>query len=231
MQLGLFVTNLITVKGIKTQTANQYVSHVIKTWIEERRITHSDDVRTPYLATIIDGFERIGRVGKPIRDETRIALTYPLLLIAIRIIDEQYSEQEEQRIALRAAFATGYGLSLRPGEYLKLFDERRLDEQALTGNVSLWWGDTHFDAHEVERFPTRPADRLTLAVDFLKNDQLGKGLPRALAKAPRAVFCCLTAIEGGFSRILEPTLLSARSASEFGGKILFRLRAFKTGLI
>ena len=195
MQLGLFVTNLITVKGIKPQTANQYVSHVIKTWIEERRITHSDDVRTPYLATIIDGFERIGRVGKPIRDETRIALTYPLLLIAIRIIDEQYSENEEQRIAIRAAFALGYGLSLRPGEYLKLFDERRPDEQALTGNVSLWWGNIHFDAHEAEKFPTGPADRLTLAVDFLKNDQLGKGLPRALAKAPRAVFCCLTAIE------------------------------------
>jgi len=195
MQLGLFVTNLITVKGIKTQTANQYVSHVIKTWIEERRITHSDDVRTPYLATIIDGFERLGREGKPIREETKIPLTYPLLLIAIRVIDEQYSQQEEQRLAIRAAFALGYGMSLRPGEYLKLFDERRPDEQALAGNVSLWWGDTHYDAHEVDKFPTGPASRLTLAVDFLKNDQLGKGLPRALSRTSRATFCCLTAIE------------------------------------
>ena len=195
MQLGLFVTNLITVKGIKPQTANQYVSHVIKTWIEERQITHSDDVRTPYLATIIDGFERMGRVGKPIREETKIPLTYPLLLIAIGVIDEQFSRQEEQRLAVRAAFAMGYGLSLRPGEYLKLFDERRPDEQALAGNVSLWWGETHFDAHEVDKFPPGPASRLTLAVDFLKNDQLGKGLPRALAKTSRATFCCLTTIE------------------------------------
>jgi hypothetical protein len=36
----------------------------------------------------MDGVERIGQVGKPIRDEIIIALTYPLLLIAIRLTDE-----------------------------------------------------------------------------------------------------------------------------------------------
>ena len=130
------------------------------------------------------------------RDAVRIPMTYPILLVAIAAIDRQYQFIEEQRLALRAALAVGYSMSLRPGEYLKLFDERRLDEQALAGNVSLWWGDqTHFDAHEVKKFPKKPATRATLAVDFIKNDPLGKGLPRALSVAPGVEFCCLTAIE------------------------------------
>ena len=91
MQIGLFVTILITVKGIKIQTVDHYASHVIERWIKERQITHSDDVCTPYLVPTI-GFERVGRVVKLIRDEAKIALTYPLLLTVIRVTDEQDSE-------------------------------------------------------------------------------------------------------------------------------------------
>ena len=92
IQLGLFVTNLITVKNIKPATANQYLSHVIKTWIEDRKITHGEEVRTP--------------------------MTYPILLVAIAAIDRQYQFIEEQRIALRAASMKG-GLTNRhwPGTY------------------------------------------------------------------------------------------------------------------
>ena len=64
------------------------------------------------------------------------------------------------RRAIQDALAVGYGLSLRPGEYPKLLDER-LDEHAPSGNVSIWWRNTHFDAHEVDRFPSGPDDRLT----------------------------------------------------------------------
>ena len=118
IQLGLFVTNLITVKNIKPATANQYLSHVIKTWIEDRKITHGEEVRTPYLAGIINGFLRMDRAEKPMRNAVRIPMTYPILLVAIAAIDRQYQFIEEQRIALRAASMKG-GLTNRhwPGTY------------------------------------------------------------------------------------------------------------------
>ena len=205
-QVGLFVTHLITVTNTSPATANQYISHVVKSWIDSRTIRNANEVRTPYLASIIAGFERKARVGNPIKDKASIPLTYPLLLEAVKAIDKKYAGSPAMAVAMKAAFALGYGCSLRPGEYLKLQVERELDEQVCAGNIGFWWGDTHIPASKSRTFPKRNADRMTLAVDFLKNDQRGKGLPRALARAPSPTeFDCMIAIEKFVrSRELDP---------------------------
>ena len=66
-------------------------------------------------------------------------------------------------------------------------------------------------------FPAGPADTFSLLVDFLKQDQSGKGMPRAVARTKVAVpFCCVGAIEAyARSRSLKRTdpLLMMRDPS------------------
>ena len=196
-QVELFVSHLVTVEMVSPRTADQYVSHVVRRWIEERSIVSSEVVRTRYLAIIIEGFEKKKRKGHPMRDSAKIPLTYPLLIEAVKAINLKYGVSSDDAISLRAAFAIGYGCSLRPGEYLLLpANDKDTDEQICADHINFWWDEDHYNATQPQKFPRKRCDKLSMAIDFIKNDQLGKGLPRALAKAPIGeTFCCLTAIE------------------------------------
>ncbi len=165
--------------------------------MEDRVIPNTAAIRTPYLASIIDGFTRQDAVAQPLRDKATIPLSYPLLMCAIRATNEVFKHRAEYAHAVRAAFALGYCMSLRPGEYLMMYDERGANEQLCAGNATFWWGDdTHFTATEPWNFPTRKATRMTMSIDFVKNDPLGKGLPRAVSRAPlTSAICCLGVIE------------------------------------
>ena len=160
--------------GAAPSTANQYISHIVKGWVETKYIRSPNEVRTAYLASIVDGFTRQADVGKPLQDRASIPMTYPLVLEAVKAIDRVYAEDYETATAMRAAFAIGFGCSLRPGEYLKLQDTRENFEQLCAGNVHFWWGDYAIPETQPERFPNAHADRLSMSVDFLKNDPRGK---------------------------------------------------------
>ena len=189
---------MVEVIKVRPRTADSYLSHAIKDLVAQREISHPDQVRTPYVAGVLRGLKRTHESIEPVRDRVRIPLTFPLLLTAVQKVKEMYPSNPDVRKPLLAALALAYGISLRPGEYLKLNgrNARRPDEMAQVQHAYLWWGDTPINVADRHKFPKRPATRFTLLIDFVKNDPTGKGMPRAIAQAPKgAPFSCLAAIE------------------------------------
>ena len=179
------------------ETANSYLSHVIKQSVERRTIPNSESIRTDYLGGVLEGFRRTHTDNRPQRERVRIPLTYPLLLTAISITEKLWSSLPAAHAAITAALALGYGCSLRPGEYLTSTQRSRFPSKTVTASrVFLWWGTQPHALSEPESFPSGPADRVTVSLTPTKNDPYGKGMPRAVSRAPSgAQFCCVAAIE------------------------------------
>ena len=133
----------------------------------------------------------------PARERTRVPFTYSVVLEAVKLVDRTFGDKAD-RLAMRAAIAVAYGLSLRPGEYLKMSGnaERKPQEQAQASHACLWWDGHAYPITRPDQFPPGPAQYFTLRVDFLKQDQTGKGMPRSLAAPTKPVdFSCVQAIE------------------------------------
>ena len=95
--------------------------------------------------------------------------------------------------ALRAAIALGYGLSLRPSEYL-VVSRPVSDDRYVNASMSffLWSGWLQpINICDVALNHPGPPDVFLTFLDFIKNDARGKGGPRAMAADPHrdAVFC------------------------------------------
>ena len=108
------------------------------------------------------------------------------------------------KLALKAALGLAYGLSMRPGEYLKLSGaaERKPQEQALASHAFIWWDGQAHPVTAPQNFPKGPAQFFTLRVDFLKQDQTGKGMPRAVAAPSQPCeFSCVAAFENYFRAV------------------------------
>ena len=113
-------------------------------------------------------------------------------------VNSIYPTNRDARLPILAALALAYGISLRPGEYLKVSgrNARKPEEMAQVCHAFLWWGDKPYNVADRHLFPKQAATRFTLMIDFVKNDPTGKGMPRAVARAPKSSpFCCMTAIE------------------------------------
>ena len=131
----------------------------------------TDDVRTPFNRGVLRGPKRKYDEAQPARERTRIPFSYPLLLGAVRIVDSLIGDASDRR-AFKAALALAYGLSLRPGEYLRMSGaaERRPQEQALASHAFLWWDGRAYPVTEPHTSPRTPAQHFTLRVDFLKQE-------------------------------------------------------------
>ena len=192
-----FLVYLVDVVGVSPQTANCYLSHAIRRTVGARGIVDNTAIRTNFTKGVLRGLSRSHDRSHPVRDRTRVPLTYSLVVTAVDVINGLFGNPSN-RIVMHAALAVAYGLSLRPGEYLAMSGnaERALDEQALAGAAYLWWNGKAYSICDPHNFPPGPADTFTLLVDFLKQDQSGKGMPRAVARPTTAVpFCCVGAIE------------------------------------
>ena len=103
-------------------------------------------------------------------------------------------------LAMHAAIALAFGLSLRPGEYL--FDDTKdplpLSHQVNTTNSFFVFGDDAINVCDVHLFPIGVTpDVFFTMLDHLKNDQSGVLGPRAVAANPHSSqtqFCCVVAL-------------------------------------
>ena len=195
--VAAFLAYLVTVVGVAPQTADSYLTHVLKRAVATRALASTDHIRTLYNRGVIRGLKRAHDDANPARDRTRIPLTYPLVVGAAKTIDSIIGDARD-KLALKAALGLAYGLSMRPGEYLKLSGaaERKPQEQALASHAYLWWDGQAYPVTAPQNFPKGPAQFFTLRVDFLKQDQTGKGMPRAVAAPSRQCeFSCVAALE------------------------------------
>ena len=180
-------------------TNSCYLSHALKRAISERRIPDTEEIRTLYTRGVLRGLKRKHDVEHPARESTRVPLSFALVLTAVQVVDECIGNADD-RLSLKAALALAYGrgLSLRPGEYLKMNgdSQRANHEQSLAKHAYLWWDGKAYSVTEPETFPNRPAQHFTLRFDFLKQDQTGKGMPRAVSQPiANDGFTCVSAIE------------------------------------
>ena len=198
LNAAAFLAYAVTELGVAADTANSYLSHVIKQAVERRSVPNSDSIRTNYVGGVLEGLRRANPTDqRPQRERVRIPMTYPLLLTAVSITEKLWGSMPLARNAITAALALGYGCSLRPGEYLTSKPRNRITPKTVAASrVFLWWNTQSYALSEPERFPGGPADRVTVTLTSTKNDPYGKGMPRAISRAPDgAQFCCVAAIE------------------------------------
>ena len=161
-------------------TANSYLSHVIKRAMERRILPNSETIRTDYVGGVLEGLRKTSASSTPQRQRVRIPMTYPLLLTAVAITEKLRFVQPAAHAAITAALALGYGCSLRPGEYLVTGSQRGKSKMVSASKVFLWWDRRPFALSDAANFPKGPADRVTVTLDSTKNDPYGKGMPRGV---------------------------------------------------
>jgi len=148
---------------------------------------------------LLDGYTAKDDAGIPIRLRQKIPITYPLACTMYRLAGEMHTGAK--RLALRAALAMAYGLSLRPGEYLVMEEVTPLTHQANASDCFFVFNDDEcVCVCDPQLYPEgrTPSFFLCMFV-HLKSDKKGEGGPRAVGAAhsltPTGFCCVLTLFE------------------------------------
>jgi hypothetical protein len=103
---------------LSSATISQHISHVIMFLTINRVLRDSSTVRLPALRFQLDGYAREDRIGRPQRLCVKIPVTYEIVVEFVHEIANFVPAASALWWALRAAIGLGFGLSLRPNEYL-----------------------------------------------------------------------------------------------------------------
>jgi hypothetical protein len=206
--------------GLMATTIQGYLSHVSYSLVSAGVIQSSDVIHTALMTLMVRGYANADSVGRPLRLVIKIPMTFSILLRFLDAVDARFPLVEVSHglfsrpplwLALRAAVALGFLLSLRPSEYLEVSRVVRDDQYANAALAFFVWivgGVQRFvRVWDVESYlPSSPAYFLVF-LDSVKNDARGKGGPRAGALNPRPnpPFCCVSALLN-FFRAYPPAL-------------------------
>jgi hypothetical protein len=182
----MFAAHLRSDLTLAAATIDQYFSHAINSLKEMSILDCTATLRSSRLKMMLTTFSNEDRVGRPLRTVEKIPLTASLLVVAYDLLYRLYSlpVHAARLLGLAAALSLGYGLSLRPDEYLKTNSVAN-DSHIARGYKSyfMWPNDPIFYV------VTRPQDYPSVTVkpvifvtflDASKNDLHGKGAPRAV---------------------------------------------------
>lgn len=142
--LERFLVYLCDEVGVTPDTANQYLSHVTRSAVHWGLVDTSAELRSEGVRLVLAGLrQEQALVAQPRRDSSRIPFTWDMFLL----LDGGVLSRLPliRRVALRAAFAVGFGASLRPGEYLpqldQQFDPRK---HVCVENIAVWYGEVAY---------------------------------------------------------------------------------------
>ena len=178
---------------IRASTIDQYLCHVAERLVLLYTIDNSSALRSTRSRFLLTSFRHEDTVGNPLRLHVAIPLSYCLLCDAITIIKDIFATDSAIVAGVTAAFALGYGASLRPGEYSGSATRHvDLDHQCSSSMTHFWF----------EGFPdpfcvTLPAafppllipTHFTSLLDRRKNDPRGNGGPIAIARSGARIDC------------------------------------------
>ena len=183
---------------IKSNTINQYICHVVDHLVTHGHIINPAVARTRKLTMLLCSYAMHDDEGLPTRLTEKIPITYN---IACRMYSIVYTlfESHQSHLAMHAAIALAFGLSLRPGEYL--VDKSKplpLSHQVNTSNSFFVYGDNAVNVCDTELYPPGITPHVFFTmIDHLKNDQRGVLGPRAVAANPHpssTQFCCVNVL-------------------------------------
>lgn len=176
---------------ICASTIDQYTAHVAEHLVRVGVIDSTSALRSSRSRFLLTAYRLADASGNPHRLQVAIPLSYSLLCDAIVIVRRLFATSPALVSGVSAAFALGYGASLRPGEYTGLATRQvDLDHQCSSSMTHCWFDQHPYCVTDPAAYPPgRLPDHITGLLDFRKNDQRGKGGPWAIARSTAAVDC------------------------------------------
>lgn len=203
--LERFLVYLCDEVGVTPDTANQYLSHVTRGAVHWGLVDTSAELRSEGVRLVLAGLrQEQALVAQPRRDSSRIPFTWDMFLL----LDGGVLSRLPliRRVALRAAFAVGFGASLRPGEYLpqpdQQFDPRK---HVCVENVAVWYGEVAYPLCSDEvLLGSERATSLHIHLSYRKNDAFGSSGAFVIPANPSGSDPCLVAMVVEYARVLRP---------------------------
>ena len=214
-----FACHLRHSRRIKSVTISGYITHVADL-LKSMGLNPATHLRSRRTDFILDSYLREDNALAPQRLRIKIPLSADILWRLFDFLDRTLPPIEPPTLSLfKAGFSLGFGLGLRPSEYL--FDrlppatlvpsahdadeddvvddgeEARSDHMIPGRNAYFQWpGSTVFlPVTDPTAYPAGYPVSLLVFLDHTKNDPFGKGLPRCIADAPSgSLFNCLRSV-------------------------------------
>ena len=184
---------------IKSVTIDQYITHVADYLVMNEHIRDGLELRSRRLVMLLGGYSMSDYLGLPMRLTQKIPVTFALACFMCGLVDSTIVGRAN-RLAVKAAIALGYGLSLRPGEYLDMGQDKPIGSQVCASSCFFAFGEEVIvcvcDPH-LYPLGQLPTAFFTL-LDSCKNQKRGEGGPRAMATPATPVgpreFSCVKAM-------------------------------------
>ena len=198
-----FASYLRTVRKVLSNTIDKYVTHV-STYLYELGFPQTV-MRSRQLKYLLAAWKSEDETKLPQRLRIKIPLSADLMWRLFDLLGEWFADAPDMLLLYIAAFSLGFGLGLRPGEYLQhsassssnVFtcsnsvevrdDEVISRDHVLHGESCFfkWPGDEVFySCLKPSSFPTGSPEAFVALLDSSKNDAMGKGAPRTIFSAP-----------------------------------------------
>ena len=210
-----FASYLREKRKIMSKTIDKYVTHV-SVYLYELGLPELQ-MRCRQLKYLLGAWKREDESTAPQRLRIKIPLSADLMWRLFDLLREWYAAAPDTLRLYIAAFSLGFGLGLRPSEYLQPSsprlalaasetepeevhdDEPGAPNHVLHGESCFfqWPRDNNFySCVHPSRYPqTGPPEVFVALLDSSKNDAVGKGGPRAIFTAPPgSKFDCVAGI-------------------------------------
>jgi len=167
---------------IKSVTIDQYITHVADYLVMHEHTSSGSDLRSRRLSMLLAGYSMADYLGLPMRLTQKIPVTFALACYMYGLVD-RVIRGYGNRLAAKAAIGLGYGLSLRPGEYLDMARDKLIGSQVCASSCFFAFGEENIvcvcdpQLYPVGQMPTA----FFALLDSCKNQKRGEGGPRAMA--------------------------------------------------
>lgn len=189
-----YIAFLVDVIHVTPKTASSYLSHVIHRLFCDSVIDSPQELRTARVSRILRGFDKLAPTI-PLRERVRIPCTVNIARAALTMIPS-ITADPLLASALEAALALGYGISLRPQEYLLTSRPVPLSHQANSSLAFFWFRGVPYSVTAPALYPPDSLpEAFSLFLDYNKNNQTGQGGPRSVWQSPYpSGFCCVRSL-------------------------------------
>ena len=197
-----FASYLRSVRKITSNTIDGYITHVTVGLLE--RGQPQENMRSCQLKFLLASWKREDESKAPQRLRVKIPLSADLMWRLFDLLGVWFSSAPDFLRLYVAAFSLGFGLGLRPGEYLQpslapslpvvsddasseVHDGTTTPNHVLHGESCFfkWQDDDRFySCLDPSLYPAGQPEAFVALLDSSKNDAVGKGGARAVFSAP-----------------------------------------------
>jgi len=177
---------------IQPKTADEYVSHVLKTMEDHDFEPDRARARSKRYKRVYTSLLTAWRRKVPARLREKIPFTIPFIIWAFGYIDRSFPDLARRRL-FKAILATGHACSLRPGEFLRTAIGVAPQRYLNASLTFVWLQGKEYAATEVSSWPPGEPSHIAAILDVRKNSPDSGGPVAMSANRSRDPdrFCCV----------------------------------------